>query len=479
MRNFQGRHMPQSDRAGFIKHFLYVFGAQIFVLMSGLFKALLVPIVLGVEDFGYWQIYVFYTVYIGFFTLGYNDGIYLRYGGKTWAGLPIQRLRTTNAIYLFLMALFTGALLGIAFTIAEGDRKFIFVGVALNIFILGFISNVSLTLQAVNRLKVYAALTSADKAFFTIALLALFNESLRSFQYLVIVDVVSKLVVLIFLGYAYRPLFLGKMARLKEGLQELSESVQAGIQLMLANISGMLVLGVGRLIIEYFGGLANYSHYAFSISLSNIVLISISAISIVLYPALKQQPTDQYTRYFNSINNAYLGFSILMLTTYFLAVVFVKTIAINYSPVLEFLNVIFAITVLQGKMQLVNNTYYKALRLERQMLVANFSSLLIVVVVSVLGYYMSHSILVIAYSAFATMVFRVYSSEIFLRRKLTGTHTLRPLWEILILLGYLVITTFAQNTVGAIIWLNLIFIAAWFYRRVLIAYVLEIKVKFT
>ena len=461
--------MPQSDRAGFIKHFLYVFGAQIFVLMSGLFKALLVPIVLGVEDFGYWQIYVFYTVYIGFFTLGYNDGIYLRYGGMKWVGLPKQRLRTTNAIYLLLMALFTGAILGIAFTLSEGDRQFIFVGVALNIFILGFISNVSLTLQAVNRLKVYAALTSADKVFFTIALLALFNESFRSFQYLVIVDVASKLVVMIFLGYAYRPLFLGQMVRLKEGLQEFSESVRAGIQLMLANISGMLVLGVGRLIIEYFGALENYSHYAFSISLTNIVLISISALSIVLYPA----------RYFNSINKAYLGFAVLMLTTYFMAVIFVKNVAISYSPVLEFLNVIFAITVLQGKMQLVNNTYYKALRLERQMLVANFSSLLIVAAVSVLGYYMSQSILVIAYSAFATMVFRVYSSEIFLRKKITGTLTLRPLWEILILLGFLAITTFAPNTVAAIIWLNLIFITAWFYRTVLIAYFLKIKGQFS
>ena len=42
---------------------------------------------IGVEKYGYWQLYLFYTSYVGFFQLGWNDGIYLRYGGEDYNNL--------------------------------------------------------------------------------------------------------------------------------------------------------------------------------------------------------------------------------------------------------------------------------------------------------------------------------------------------------------------------------------------------------
>ena len=65
---------------GFFKNFLYVFGAQILVLLISVARALLVPKILPVEGFGYWEIYLLYTSYVGIFALGDVDGIYLKYG---------------------------------------------------------------------------------------------------------------------------------------------------------------------------------------------------------------------------------------------------------------------------------------------------------------------------------------------------------------------------------------------------------------
>ena len=84
----------------FGRHFLLVFGSQLVVLASGLIKALVVPVVLGVSDYGYWQIYVFYAVYVGVFTLGHNDGIYLKYGGYRFEELPFATLRASNMILI-------------------------------------------------------------------------------------------------------------------------------------------------------------------------------------------------------------------------------------------------------------------------------------------------------------------------------------------------------------------------------------------
>lgn len=37
----------------------------------------LIPKLIGVEDYGYWQLFLFYASYVGFLHFGWNDGISL------------------------------------------------------------------------------------------------------------------------------------------------------------------------------------------------------------------------------------------------------------------------------------------------------------------------------------------------------------------------------------------------------------------
>lgn len=61
---------------------LTAFGAQGVSFACSVVMTLLVPKILGIEEFGYWQLFVFYTSYVSFFQLGLNDGIYLQHGGE-------------------------------------------------------------------------------------------------------------------------------------------------------------------------------------------------------------------------------------------------------------------------------------------------------------------------------------------------------------------------------------------------------------
>ncbi|MFC3087933.1 lipopolysaccharide biosynthesis protein [Tabrizicola soli] len=445
--------MTDKSRSAFLRHFIYVFGSQLIVLISGFIKALAIPVLLGLSDYGYWQIYVFYTVHIGLFTFGYGDGLYLKYGGHGFTELPLPRIRSANIVYLGVLMLGKVALVAFALTNSDPDRQTVYLAVAANVILLGLISIVSLTLQATNELKGYAFINSADKVFFTLALLALLSEDFQTFTYLIGADIASKLVVLLVLLQRYRPLFLGSLARRAEGVKEFFDSAGAGIQLLIANLSGMLVLGVGRIIVEYQGALGHYAHYAFSVSLANVVLISITALSIVIYPTLRRQPRDNYLLYFDKTTRAYAVFALVMLTGYFPALAFIEQVAPAYQPVAVFLNAMFVITVLQGKMQLVNNTYYKALRLERPMLVANLASLLIAAALSWLGFVWFHSILAVVYAALVTMLFRVYASEIFLLRHMGVKPELQLLAEPLILGGFLLVTSLLSAPVAAGLWL--------------------------
>jgi O-antigen/teichoic acid export membrane protein len=448
--------VTKKPNSTFFGNFLYVLGSQVIVLISGFIKALVVPVLLGLSDYGYWQIYIFYTLYIGVFTFGYGDGLYLKYGGFKFDDLPLCSIRTANALYAAMLAVGAAALVGFAHSNPEPQRQIVFFAVAANVVVLGINSNISLTLQATNQLKGYAVLNSADKIFFILALLALFQEDFRTFEYLIAVDLGAKLMVMAMLLQKYHKLFIGPLVKLTDGVKEFAGSLSAGIQLLLANLSGMLVLGVGRIIIEYFGALDSYAYYAFAASLASVVLVSVTSLSIVIYPTLRRQPKDNYIGYFDKTNSAYFAFILLMLTAYFPAVAFIDLAASEYGPVIDFLNAIFTITVLEGKMQLVNNTYYKALRLERAMLVANMTSLLVATVLSVVGFMLTQSILAIAYAALVTMLFRVYASEIFLRRYMGGAPDRGLLTEVLVLGIFLLVTLVLPLALAGGAWLALV-----------------------
>lgn len=436
------------------RNLLYVSLSQIVVIITGVVKALVVPVVLGVAEFGYWQIYVFYIAYIGFFTLGYIDGVYLKYGGRSFDSLPLTVIRASNLVYVQLLFCLAVAIVAVAESDSNPNRTVVFYGVAANILVLGTISKISMTIQAANQMKGYAYLNSADKIFFTLALLALISESYRSFSYLILADVASKAIVLGFLVYRFRQLFFGPMATIIDGLKEFSSNVGSGAFLMLANVSGMMVLGIGRITVEYFGAIESYSHYAYTITLTNLILMFVAALTIVVYPALAGRERGQYQNFFNVMTSGYFALAVLLLAGYFPVIAFVRVVATDYEPVIEFLNVMFVVMVLQGKMQLINNTYYKVLRLERQMLVANMSSFALATCLVALAYACTHSLLAIAYATMITMIWRVYSSELFLRRFLDERFRMRCLGELATYGLFLVITALAPPMLAMLIWIS-------------------------
>lgn len=466
--------MSERNASTLLRNVVWVLGSQAIVFVSGLIKSLIIPIVLGVEDFAYWQIYLFYVAYIGVFSLGYIDGIYLKYGGQNLQSLPLENLRATNMAYLATLVLSTLAVFILTIQTLDANRNLVFLSVAANIIIVGVTSNISITLQATNRLKSYAFLNSADKIFFSISLFALFVEELQTFWFLILIDTISKAVVMLVLVYHHKPLYIGKFVETRVASKEFVGTVRSGIQLMMANLSGMLVLGTGRIIIEYFGTLGSYASYAFATSIANVVLISVSALSIVLYPNLRQQDRSGYLAYFDRTGSAFSTFAVLMLTAYFPAAAFVVTFAGSYLPALEFLNAMFVIIVLQGKMQLLNNSFYMALRLEGSMLAANFFSLIVVIVLSSISFMLTQSVLAVVYSTLLTMLIRVYVSEHYLRRQMgSRLHRMAGV-EIAALAAFLAVTSLAPLDTGAVIWSLGLVVAAVVYRERLSAVWIQI-----
>ena len=239
----------------------------------------------------------------------------------------------------------------------------------------------------------------------------------------------------------------------------------------MANLAGMLVLGIGRMVVEYFGVISEYAYYALAMSLSSIALMSISALSVVIYPTLMRRRADEHINDFEYASRMFDLFGILVLSLYFPLVLYIEEFAPGYLPVVQVLNAMFVITILQGKMQLVNNTYYKVLRRERENMIANLRSLVCVALLTFVSFAITRSMLAIAYSAVVTMFYRVYSADAFLRRQMGQEYKLTLGIDFVFLVLFLIGTSFLSFASAFSLWILSLILFLLIKRRELCSFV--------
>ena len=86
-----GEAMEEGKR--FTKNILIVTISNIIRLVAGMAIGLVIPKFLSIEDYGYYKTYTLYMTYIGLFSLGLIDGIYLKYGGMDYNELDRNKFR--------------------------------------------------------------------------------------------------------------------------------------------------------------------------------------------------------------------------------------------------------------------------------------------------------------------------------------------------------------------------------------------------
>ena len=65
----------------FLKNIIGAVGANVVRLMISVLLTLLLPKLMGQEEYSYWQLYLFYGTYLAYSSLGWCEGFTLKYGG--------------------------------------------------------------------------------------------------------------------------------------------------------------------------------------------------------------------------------------------------------------------------------------------------------------------------------------------------------------------------------------------------------------
>lgn len=366
---------------GALKNIAHLYSSQLISLIFSILLSLYIPKFIGVEEFSYWQLFLFYANYTGLLQLGLNDGIYLRFGGKElslqeYSSVSAQ-LRLVAITITILSGILILLLLGNILSIKNINYKFIYVAVAFFAIINNIYGFCGSVLQSQNRFKIYSNTFIIDRMIMGCLLIIMIVLSITDFKYIVICWIASLTIVTIRVLIKNKDLFLRKTTIGSSTFKEAGINIKVGINLMLSSISGMLIIGICRYFINLHYPIKVFGYVSFSLSLILFCLLFISKIGIGIYPILKKQSNDFHPIFFKKMDNLLTYLLPLTILLFPILNIIVRYFLPHYYPSLLYLAIFFPLGVFTAKIDMLYSTYLKVLRKERKLLKVNLFTMLL------------------------------------------------------------------------------------------------------
>lgn len=405
------------NRKSILRNMGVAFASQGVGLCLSFVMGLLVPKVLGVEGYGYWQLFILYSSYAGLFQFGISDGVYLLNGGKHRDELDLPVLHSQFALMVGTQWVLGVSVVVASFAIDSGpERHFVLMATICYVLVSNISGYLGYIFQAVNETALYSLSVILDKVTFLVPLLLLVAFGNSDFRVYIVVYSISKIIAMVFCIYHGREVLLCRGVGFPRGIRALAESARVGIKLMIANLAGQLVIGIVRILVDSCFGIAEFSQISFSFSLVNFFLTFVSQASMVLFPALRRSKAHELRSFFE---NARQGMAIVLLGVYLLVFpmkgVFLAWLP-KYAKSIEMLPLLLPICLFDGKADIVGATFYKVLRWEGRLLAVNVMTVTISAVMGLCGAYIFGSVRLTVISAVVAIVAR----SIVMERELAG-----------------------------------------------------------
>lgn len=418
------------------------FVAQGFGLLLGVLQSLLVPKLLTVENYAYWQLFIFYIGYVGFFTLGLSDGVYLIFGGQSRSSVDKRSINSQFAVEVTCQLLFSGLIIILALLGKFGqDREFVLLCVSLQLVLQNTSTYIMYVLQAMNETKSSSYNAIIARIAYLLPLGVMLLLRVESYKPYVIAYVASSVVSVIYGLSRVADFRSAGLLSPKDALAESILSVRVGIKLMFANLASQLIIGVARFVIDAVWGIETFGQLSLSLSMVTFFMAFMAQASMVLFPALRQSRSEEI-RTFYHLARDFMGLFFPLLYLLYVPLVWVLSLWLpQYVSSFAYLTYLIPICVFDSKMDITCTTLLKVMRQERRLLVINCIAAAVCACGTFVGAYLFHSIHFIIGSLVVTIIGRSVYSEMLISKKLgLGTSPI-PFEEIAITALFIVFSS--------------------------------------
>lgn len=449
----------------FIKNISYSMISNLIAFAIAVVGILILPKFLGVENYGYFQLYNFYVSYVGFLHFGWADGVYLRYGGEYYENLNRPRFSGQFwGLFVFEIIICSIVFSNAILLSSSSSKAWVigFTGIAAILILprtlLQFI------LQCTNRIRDYAITIVVERAVYLIMILSFILAGVDSFIVMIVADIIGKVCALLLAIWYCHDIIRVRPEYIKYIVREAKLNIFVGIKLMISNICGLLFIGVVRYAIEYNWGVAIFGKVSLSLSVSNFLMVLINAVSLVMFPLLRRTDPNQYSRIYDIIRSGIMVTLLGLMITYYPIKTILSLWLPQYADSLVYMAILFPLCVFESKNSLLITTYLKTLRKEAWLLLVNSITMGLSLFLTWLTVFVMDNLDLTVLLILMLVAFRCVFAEIMVSRVLEIKVLFDIILEIIMVTSFVVCSWFVCGARGLIIY-SLFFVAYALIKR--------------
>jgi len=446
------------------KNIARVVSVNIIRLMVSVMLTLLLPKFLDISEYSHWQLYMFYLMYAVYTSLGWCEGLYLKYGGKTYNNLNFRDVGSqfwALALYEFIFSLL--AITAINIFINNTDKKLIIILVLISALFEILRYSLQIILQATNEIKAYVKIAALERVLFFIFVAICLGMGIKDYRFYIVAEIIARIISLVYAMILCKKVVFIKLLKVKDILKETKVLINDGYKLLVAYLTSQLVIGIVRFCIELKWGTIVFGKVSLALSLSNMIITTIAAISIVLFPILKKLDTKVLKAFYFPTRTLITYFLLFILIFYSQIYFMLAKWLPQYIDSLKYLAVIFPICVFEGRSFILTDTYFKAYKRPDLMFLASIITVILSLIFSFISVYILNSVEIAIISIVVLVAFKNIIAEYLLKRY-NGKFLIK---NIIIELGMTIIFMVSSWTIGGLK-ASLIYLIAFIVYSILI-----------
>lgn len=259
---------------------LQILFANILNIIFSIGTNFLLPKYLSIASYSQIKMYQLYITYVAVLHFGYNDGMYLKFGGKNVQEFQQNELQKNMSTLVIFQIAVTVVSIFIAFLLK--DTALLMAAIA--ILPQNTIAYFKNFYQAVGEFKKYSRIMNLTTGF-TFVINLLLIAVVRTDNYLSYLWGYI-LLSIVLCGVLAKSLYDEKKIKvitLDFSFGELIDNISAGILLLLGNFSSQLLTGMDRWFVKGFMNIVAFAQYSFAVSMENFLNVAITPISVTMY----------------------------------------------------------------------------------------------------------------------------------------------------------------------------------------------------
>lgn len=403
----------------FMKNIVGAVGANVVRLMISVVLTLLLPKLMGQEQYSYWQLYLFYTTYLAYSSLGWCEGFTLKYGGAHYDNLNKPLIVGQLWMLFGYELLFFGGL-WLVICVAEIEQtKSVLLLLACASAVFDIVRYmVQSVLHTVNRIQDYVRVVLLERMLFAVLAAAALVLGFNSALALILSEIGGRFLSMLYAFASVKDMVRMRPAPVKEIVREAKSEISIGCKLLWALLASQLVIGIIRFAIEQKWGVLQFGQISLTISLSNMVVSCVAAIGVVIFPMIKRLQKEQMERLYSPIRTL-MSVLIWGVLLFFAPGKWVLTRWLpQYSGALNYLAFLLPLCLYESRTAMLTTTYLKAYREEKSILKANVATVIMSVAAAGLTVFLTENLTLAVLAITLLCMAKAYMTEFYVCRHL-------------------------------------------------------------